>query len=230
VRIGNLAMFADGPVPDAIARAASSLEERGQTTMIVAREGAFLGVLGVADTVREEASPALKQLDELGVQTTIMLSGDNARVAQSIASSVGIKEVRAPLLPDGKVAEIRNLAKAPGGVAMVGDGVNDAPALAAASVGIAMGGTAADATLETADIVLLDDSLTRLPFAVGLARRASSVIRQNVIISLGVSTLLIVGSVLGWASIAQAVVLHEGSTLIVVGNALLLLRYPLKRS
>ena len=153
-----------------------------------------------------------------------MLSGDNARVARSIAASVGIKEVRAPLLPEGKVDAIRTLA-AQGGVAMVGDGVNDAPAPAAASVGIAMGGTPADATLETADVVLLDDSLTRLPFAVSLSRRASRVIRQNVIIALGVSSILVVASAIGWTTIAQAVVLHEGSTLLVVGNALLLLRH-----
>ncbi|MEO8702603.1 MAG: heavy metal translocating P-type ATPase [Kofleriaceae bacterium] len=229
VRIGNLAMFETDKIPDAIVTAAAGLEEKGQTTMIVWRKDRFLGVLGVADTLREEASLALKQLEALGIETTIMLSGDNARVARSIAASVGIKEVRAPLLPEGKVAEIRTLAARPGGVAMVGDGVNDAPALASASVGIAMGGTAADATLETADVVLLDDSLTRLPFAVGLARRATRVIRQNVILSLGVSTVLIVASTLGWASIAQAVVLHEGSTLLVVGNALLLLRHPLKR-
>ena len=228
VRIGNLAMFEGDALPAALAATASSLEEKGQTTMIVWREGQFLGVIGVADTLREEASAALKQLDRLGVQTTIMLSGDNARVAKSIANSVGIKEVRAPLLPEGKVEEIRSLAKLPGGVAMVGDGVNDAPALAAASVGIAMGGTAADATLETADVVLLDDSLTRLPFAVGLARRATRVIRQNVILSLGVSSFLIVSSLFGWTSIAQAVIFHEGSTLLVVGNALLLLRHPLK--
>jgi len=158
------------------------------------------------------------------------LSGDNARVANSIASSVGIREVRAPLLPDGKVAEIRKLARLPGGVAMVGDGINDAPALAAASVGVAMGGTAADATLETADIVLLDDSLTRLPFAVQLARRASRVIRQNVFIAMGVSGVLVVASTFGWTSIAQAVVLHEGSTLLVVANALLLLRHPTDRA
>jgi len=230
VRIGNLAMFESEKLPEAIVTAAAALEEKGQTTMIVWRKDRFLGVLGVADTLREEASVALKQLDALGIDTTIMLSGDNARVAQSIAASVGIKEVRAPLLPDGKVKEIRTLAARPGGVAMVGDGVNDAPALAAASVGVAMGGTAADATLETADVVLLDDSLTRLPFAVGLARRASRVIRQNVLLSLGVSTVLVVASAFGWTSIAQAVVLHEGSTLLVVGNALLLLRHPLGRS
>jgi Cd2+/Zn2+-exporting ATPase len=195
--------------------------------MIVWRDAQFLGVLGVADTMRDEAKQALTKLGALGIDTTIMLSGDNARVANSIARSVGLREVRAPLLPEGKVIEIKKLARLPGGVAMVGDGINDAPALAAASVGVAMGGTAADATLETADVVLLDDSLTRLPFAVGLARRASRVIGQNVFIAMGVSALLVVASTFGWTSIAQAVVLHEGSTLLVVANALLLLRHPL---
>jgi Cd2+/Zn2+-exporting ATPase len=228
VRIGNIAMFASESVPFSVSQTAGVLEDKGQTTMIVWREGQFIGVLGVADTLREEAKQALAKLGELGIETTIMLSGDNARVANSIAASVGIREVRAPLLPDGKVSEIRKLARLPGGVAMVGDGVNDAPALAAASVGIAMGGTAADATLETADVVLLDDSLTRLPFAVELARRASRVIRQNVFIAMGVSGVLVVASTFGWTSIAQAVVLHEGSTLLVVANALLLLRHPLQ--
>jgi Zn2+/Cd2+-exporting ATPase len=224
VRIGNPAMFAADQVPEAIASGAAALEVAGQTTMIVWRAGRFLGVLGVADTLRGDARGTLRQLAALGITTTVMLSGDNERVARSIATAAGIQEVRAPLLPEGKVDAIRKLA-ASGGVAMVGDGVNDAPALAAASVGIAMGGTAADATLETADVVLLDDSLTRLPFAVGLARRASAVIRQNVVIALGGSAALVVASTFGWTNIAQAVVLHEGSTLLVVGNALLLLRY-----
>jgi Zn2+/Cd2+-exporting ATPase len=225
VRIGNLAMFDGDKLPDAITAAVAKLEEQGQTTMIVWRKDRFLGVLGVADTLRDEARAAVAELGAQGIETMIMLSGDNARVARAIALAAGIKEVRAPLLPDGKVAAIRTLANLPGGVAMVGDGVNDAPALAAASVGIAMGGTAADATLETADVVLLDDSLARLPFAIGLARRASRVIRQNVMIALGVSSLLVLASAFGWTTIAQAVVLHEGSTLLVVGNALLLLEH-----
>jgi Cd2+/Zn2+-exporting ATPase len=225
VQIGNRAMFANDDLPPAIDEKATSLEEAGQTTMFIRSADRFLGVLGVADTLREEAKTALAELARLGVSTTIMLSGDNARVAKAIAGSVGIKEVRAPLLPDGKVDEVRRLAAQGNGVAMVGDGVNDAPALAAASVGIAMGGTAADATLETADVVLLDDSLSRLPFAVGLSRKATRVVRQNVLIAVGVSAILVVASVFGIASIAEAVVLHEGSTLVVVANGLLLLRY-----
>jgi len=223
-RIGNLAMFAGDTIPADVTKAAAALEEKGQTTMIVWRDDQFIGVIGVADTVRDEAKAAIAELARLGVGTTIMLSGDNERVAKAIASTVGITEVRAPLLPDGKVDAIRKLTNE-GGVAMIGDGVNDAPALAVASVGVAMGGTAADATLETADVVLLDDSLNRLPFAVGLSRRATAVIRQNVLIAVGVSAVLVIASAFGLTSIAQAVVLHEGSTLLVIGNALLLLRY-----
>ncbi|MCE9580596.1 MAG: cadmium-translocating P-type ATPase [Deltaproteobacteria bacterium] len=223
VEVGNRGLFDD--VPAAIATAVDALEAAGQTTMIVRRAGKFLGVLGVADTLRPEAKGTIAHLGRLGIHTTVMLSGDNQRVARAIADQVGIREAKAPLLPDGKVAAIRELTDH-GGVAMIGDGVNDAPALAAASVGIAMGGTGSDAALETADIVLLGDSLARLPFAVGLARRASRVIRQNVVISLAVSAVLVVASAIGFASIAEAVVLHEGSTLLVVGNALLLLRYP----
>jgi len=230
VQIGNRAMFegegeGDGaPLPAALERAAAALEEQGQSTMLVRRGDAFLGVLGVADTLKPSAKDAIARLTAMGVETTIMLSGDNHRVARAIADQVAIREVRAPLLPEGKVDAIRALV-ADGGVAMVGDGVNDAPALAAASVGVALGGTGADAALETADIVLLGDSLERLPFAVGLARRATRVVRQNVVLSLGVSAILVAASAAGWASIAQAVVLHEGSTLLVVGNALLLLRH-----
>lgn len=154
-----------------------------------------------------------------------MLSGDSERVARAIAAQAGVTDVRAPLLPDGKVSAIRETAKGRGGIAMVGDGVNDAPALAAASVGIAMGGAGSDAALETADVVLMADDLSRLPFAVALARRSTAVIRQNLAVSVGISALLIVASLLGWTRISGAVIVHEGSTLLVVANALRLLGF-----
>ena len=224
VLIGNLALFVEETLPEEITATAKRLEAAGQTTMLVKRAGKFLGVLGVADTLRPEAQSALASLREIGIQRSVMLSGDNLLVAKTIATQVGIDEARAPLMPDGKVAALRTLAKE-GGVAMVGDGVNDAPALAAASVGIAMGGTGSDVALETADLVLMSEGLGRLPFAVKLARTAGSVIRQNLVIALGVSALLILASIFGWVQISQAVILHEGSTLVVVANGLRLLAF-----
>lgn len=222
ISIGNLAMFENETLPEAILSTAKQLEAAGQTTMIVRRGASFLGVIGVADTLRPEAKETLLALRRIGIQRKVMLSGDNLIVAKAIAAQVGIDEARAPLMPDGKVAELRKLA-GEGGVAMVGDGVNDAPALAAASVGIAMGGTGSDVALETADLVLMSEGLGRLPFAVQLARKATSVIRQNLIVALGVSAILIVASIFGWVQISEAVILHEGSTLIVVANGLRLL-------
>jgi Cd2+/Zn2+-exporting ATPase len=224
VSVGSLALFAGEAVPDHIAATVKQLEAAGQTTMVVKRDGEFLGVIGLADTLRSEAKTVLAALRNIGIRRNVMLSGDNPVVANAIAAQVGIDEARAPLMPDGKVAALRKLAGA-GGVAMVGDGVNDAPALAAASVGIAMGGTGSDVALETADLVLMSEGLGHLPFAVKLARTATSVIRQNLIVALGVSAILIVASVFGWIRISEAVVLHEGSTLVVVANGLRLLSF-----
>jgi len=222
--VGSLALFEGEPVPDAVRRVVAAREEAGQTTMVVSSGGRFLGVMGVADTPRPEAKAALAALAALGIRRSVMLSGDNLSAARAVAVGLGIGEVRAPLLPDGKVRAIRELAK-DGGVAMVGDGVNDAPALAAASVGVAMGGAGSDAALETADVVLMGDRIDRLPFVFALARAARSVMRQNLAIAVGVSAVLVVATVCGWTSIAHAVVLHEGSTLVVVANALRLLRH-----
>jgi Cd2+/Zn2+-exporting ATPase len=223
VEIGNAALF-DVALGDAVTTAVDELQKQGQTTMIVRRRERFLGVIGVADTLRHDARATIASLRQMGIDKTVMLSGDNERVAKAIAAEVGITEVRAPLMPEGKVEAIRALARS-GGVAMVGDGVNDAPALASASVGIAMGGAGSDVALETADIVLMSDSLARLPFGVGLARQATGVVRQNLIISLGVSALLMLTAILGWVRISEAVIVHEGSTLFVVANALRLLAY-----
>jgi Cd2+/Zn2+-exporting ATPase len=224
VSVGNLALFEGAPIPEPITLSSKSLESAGQTTMVVRRGERFLGVLGVADTLRPEAKETLSALRRIGVRRNVMLSGDNLLVAKAVAAQAGIDEARAPLMPDGKVAALRGLAKE-GGVAMVGDGVNDAPALAAASVGIAMGGAGSDVALETADLVLMSEGLGRLPFAVKLSRTASGVIFQNLIIALGVSAALIVASIFGWVRISQAVILHEGSTLLVVANGLRLLLF-----
>ncbi|MEW5848917.1 MAG: heavy metal translocating P-type ATPase [Myxococcota bacterium] len=224
VGIGSVELFEGDTVPQPLLDEVVRLQEAGQTTMLVKRGNRFLGVIGVADTIRAEAREALATLHKLGIKKTVMLSGDNIRVARAVGAQLGIDEPRAPLLPEGKVDALKDLA-AHGGVAMVGDGVNDAPALAAASVGVAMGGAGSDVALETADVVLMGDDLRRLPFAVGLARHATTVIRQNLVISLGVSAVLVLASVFGWVRISHAVVLHEGSTLLVVANALRLLRY-----
>lgn len=224
ISIGTPALLEEAGVPvDAtITKVIEKMQSDGQTTMIVAEADRILGVIGVADTMRSEAKTALASLLDLGIKRTVMLSGDSTRVAKAVANQLGLTDVRAPLMPEGKVAALKELSTE-GGVAMVGDGVNDAPALASASVGVAMGGAGSDVALETADVVLMSDDLRRLPFAVGLARSAAAAIRQNLVISLGVSALLIVAAIAGWVRIAEAVIVHEGSTLLVVANGLRLL-------
>ena len=224
VAVGNLALFENENVPEAVTKMATDLESKGQTIMVVKHDDHFLGVLGVADQVRSETKQILHELKQLGISRNIMLSGDNATVAKAIGSDLRMDEVKAPLLPDEKVTAIRTLAKQEH-VAMIGDGVNDAPALAAASVGIAMGGGGSDVALETADLVLMSEGLNKLPFAVKLARTATNTIKQNMVIALGVSALLAIASIFGFVQISQAVVLHEGSTLLVLMNGLRLLRF-----
>ena len=225
VTIGNAALFDGTPLPPELVATKDELETAGRTTMIVRRGDRYLGVLGVMDTPRPEAKEAIGALLALGIARVVMLSGDQQPVADAVAAQVGVPEARGGLLPEAKVEAIRELAGPDGrGVAMIGDGVNDAPALATASVGIAMGAAGSDVALETADIALMADRLDRLPFAVGLARRASAVIRQNLFFSLGVVAVLIPLTILG-VGIGPAVIAHEGSTLVVVANALLLLGY-----
>lgn len=192
--------------------------------MVVQRGGRWLGVIGIADEPRADVSATLDRLRAVGIRRIVMLTGDNAGVGKAVGDAVGIDDVRAGLLPEDKVTAIKELA-AHGRVAMVGDGVNDAPALAHATVGIAMGGAGTAAALETADIALMGDDLGRLPFAIGLSRQARLVIKQNLFVSLGAIGLLVVATVTGLVGIGPAVVMHEGSTLVVIINALRLLRY-----
>ncbi|RKH50967.1 heavy metal translocating P-type ATPase [Corallococcus llansteffanensis] len=224
VDVGSLALFTGEAVPSDVTAEVTRLEEAGQTTMVVRRAGRYLGVLGVADTLRGGARQVVQELKAGGIERTVMLSGDNARVAQSIATQVGLDEAKAPLMPADKVTAVKELGRTHA-VAMVGDGVNDAPALAAAAVGVAMGGAGSDAALETADVVLMSDDLAKLPFALELSRKATAVMKQNLVIALGVSAVLVVAAVLGLTKISQAVVLHEGSTLLVVFNGLRLLAF-----
>ncbi|MEZ3163208.1 cation-translocating P-type ATPase [Halorubrum sp. RMP-47] len=198
------------------------LQAEGKTVVLVGTETELEGVVAVADTVRPEAAWVVDRLHELGIDRVAMLTGDNERTARAIGERVGVDEVRAELLPDEKVAAVRELAaETEGGVAMIGDGINDAPALAAADVGIAMGAAGTDTAIETADVALMADDLTRLPYVVDLASRASSTIRTNIGASLAVKALLAAGAPLGYVSVAMAVVVGDmGMSLGVTGNAL----------
>ena len=177
------------------------------------------------DAPRPGVREILAKLRAAGIARPVMLTGDNERVARAVAREVGLDDVRASLLPEDKVKAMAELVERHGLTAMVGDGVNDAPALARATIGIAMGGAGTDVALETADIALMGDELGKLPFAVALSRAARSVIRQNLFLSLGVVALLIPATLFGWAGIGIAVLIHEGSTIVVVLNALRLLTY-----
>ncbi|GAB3757900.1 heavy metal translocating P-type ATPase [Ramlibacter monticola] len=225
--VGKPVLFEElpGPRPPAdVLEANDRLVGSGRTTMIVRHGDRYLGVLGVMDTPRPVAAGVMKALQALGIERLIMISGDNQKVADAVARSVGLTEARGDLLPEDKVQAIQALRGQAGKVAMVGDGVNDAPAMAHATVGIAMGAAGSDVALETADVALMADDLGQLPFAVGLSRQTSRIIRQNLWVSLGVVAVLIPATILG-LNIGVAVLFHEGSTLLVVGNALRLLAY-----
>ena len=226
VWIGKAEMFgADGiaPLSKASAAAIAELRNGGRTTMVVRHDDRELGAIGLMDTPRVAARDALAQLHALGIKRMIMISGDHQKVADAIAKDVGLDEAWGDLMPEDKVEAIKKL-RAEQKVAMVGDGVNDAPAMASATVGIAMGAAGSDVALETADVALMADDLSHLPFAVGLSRHTRGIILQNVFISLGVVALLVPATVLG-LGIGPAVAVHEGSTLVVVVNALRLLAY-----
>ena len=226
IAIGNAKLFDGESIPEAIRQHTERLQTEGKSTMLIQADGQFLGVVGLADTPRDGVKQVLQRLQQIGVSKTIMLTGDNERVGRAIADAVGLDEVKAGLLPEDKVKAMEELAERYGQVAMIGDGVNDAPAMARATVGIAMGGAGTDVALETADVALMADDLSKLPFAVALSRASRRIIRQNLWVSLGVVALLIPATLFGWAGIGLAVLVHEGSTLVVVINALRLLAYP----
>lgn len=199
------------------------LHDSGLTTMVVVQDGTLVGILGLADTPRPDARPALARLKRLGIKHLVMLTGDNSRAAHSVADLVGVDEVRAELLPEDKLRIIKELEARYGPVAMIGDGVNDAPALAAATVGVAMGGVGSDVAMETADLVLMADELEKVPEAIFLARKARSTVLQNLGFSIAVIITLVISVLFGTMNLPLAVVGHEGSTILVAFNGLRLL-------
>ena len=224
--IGKDDLFAeiDGPpIPGTLRAQIEGLEVNGRTTMVVRQGDRYLGVMGLMDTPREAAPAVIEALHKIGIRRMIMISGDNQKVAGAVARAIGLDEARGDLMPDDKVETIKSL-RAEAKVAMVGDGVNDAPAMAHATVGIAMGAAGSDVALETADVALMADNLNNLPFAVALSRSTSSIIRQNLWFSLGVVAFLVPATIFG-LGIGPAVALHEGSTIVVVFNALRLLAF-----
>ena len=183
------------------------------------------GVFTLQDEVRPEAQAVVARIHALGVRPIVMLTGDAPETAQMIGRRIGVDEIRARLLPEDKVSAVRALREVHGSVAMLGDGVNDAPALAEATVGLAMGAAGSPATIETADVALMADDLTKLPYAIRLARRARRTIRFNIALALGLKLVLAVGAVLGAVSLAAAVLVGDmGGSLAVTINALRLAR------
>ena len=203
----------------------AALEAEGKTVVLVGTERELLGAVAIADEVRPGSARAIQRLHELGVEHVVMLTGDNEGTARAIAETVGVDEYRAELLPEEKVRAVEELQAAYGEVAMVGDGINDAPALATADVGVAMGAAGTDTALETADIALMGDDIGKLPYLYALSHTANGVIRQNIWASLGVKALLAAGVPLGLVSVAVAVVVGDmGMSLGVTGNAMRLSR------
>ncbi len=207
----------------------TALESEGKTVLVVYNDHA-MGAIAVADQVREDARATVEALHRAGVDHVVMLTGDNQRVAAAIAEQTGVDAFFAELMPEDKVTQIKRLEETYGPIAMVGDGVNDAPALATATVGVAMGGAGTDVALETADIVLMADTLSRLPYVIELSKRANRVVWQNITFSLLVIVALIISTFVVDLPLPLGVVGHEGSTVLVVFNGLRLLAFGPKNS
>lgn len=230
VLIGNGKLIQDYGVQieESVHKTIETFLTEGKTLVIVAYNQNIVAVIGIMDTPRETAEITLGELKKMGIKQMIMLTGDHQNVGDAIGKRIGLTHVKGGLLPEDKVTSIKSLQTQYGSIAMVGDGVNDAPALATSSVGIAMGAAGSEVALEAADVALMSDKIETLPFIIGLSRASKRIIKQNLWISLGVVALLVPITILGLANIGWAVLFHEGSTLIVVLNALRLLGYSKK--
>src|SRR3989338_9140088 len=224
--IGNLKLFRELGISTAKAeRLLSVLQSQGKTVMLIGCGDKLLGTITVADEVRPLSKPTLVALREKGIKKIVMLTGDNKGTAQAIAGKLEVEEYQAELSPEDKGEAVRHLTKNYGRTAMVGDGVNDAPALAAATIGIAMGTAGTDTALETADIALMTDDLTRIPFALVLSRETLGVIKQNIVFAIGVKAVFLGLAAVGKATLWMAVGADMGASLLVIFNGLRLLRY-----
>lgn len=229
IHIGNRRLMQEvtgKKVPKKLVHEMQQLEEKGHTAMLILEEQEYIGIIAVQDTARPEAFESIERLRKnVGIQKIMVLTGDHQLVANAVAKELKIAEAQGDLLPEQKVEAIKK-AKQNYRIAMVGDGVNDAPAMANSDVGISMGAAGSDVALETAEVALLGDSIRQLPFAFKLAQKSVQIIKQNLFISIGVMVVLVPFTLFG-LTIGPAVILHEGSTLLVVVNALRLLRYDL---
>jgi Cd2+/Zn2+-exporting ATPase len=225
VLLGNHRLFEERGLcsPD-IDRRLDELAAAGRTPVLVARDRQAIGIIAVADRAREAAKATVDLLRGQGVKAIVMLTGDSHGTAKALAAELGVDDFRAELLPEDKVAAVEDLRRRYGSVAMVGDGVNDAPALATADVGIAMGAAGSDAALETADIALMTDELLKIPYALRLSRATVRNIKVNLAISIVLKAAFVVAAVTGVATLWMAVLADTGASVIVIANAMRLLR------
>src|SRR5690606_18842230 len=207
VCIGSPALFEErlGVSLESAISEIERLQDEGKTVVVVGDEEAAWGLIAIRDNLRENARRVVEELHAAGIEKVVMLTGDNERTARAIAREAGIDEIHAELKPEDKVTRVRDLARRYGHVAMVGDGVNDAPALAEATVGVAMGAAGTDVAIETADVALMADDLEKLVYALRLARRNQRVVRQNLALSIAVIAVLVVGAIAGAFTLPVAV-------------------------
>lgn len=223
--IGNPKLFEEMlSIPQDIQNQIAGLQSQGKTVMLVGTQEEIKGYLAVADQVRKSSMSIIQKLQKLGIEKTVMLTGDNQATGNAIGTQLGLSDVKAELMPQDKLEAIKSLREQHGKVAMIGDGINDAPALASATVGIAMGGAGTDTALETADIALMADDLEKLPYTIALSRKTLNVIKQNIAFAFGLKLLALLFIIPGWLTLWMAIFADVGSTLIVVLNSMRLMK------
>jgi len=200
------------------------MEDLGHSVVVIGNDAHVCGLISIADPVRKEAAMAVREMKAAGVAHLVMLTGDNEGTARAVAQAIGIGDVRAELLPEDKLQAVERFGRECGPTAMIGDGINDAPALAAAALGIAMGAAGSDAAIETSDIALMSDDLAKIPWLIRHARRTLRVIRQNIFFALGVKALFMALALMNRGTLWMAIMADMGASLVVILNALRLLR------